>query len=130
MITRSKIVASLLVAFFVGGWTQPAPQGEIVVGMSTVLSGPASALGTDMRAGVEAALTEANKAGGVHGRSVRLVALDDGYEPSRTAPNMLRLIDTEKAVAIVGNVGTPTAVAALPIAVQSGTPFVGAFTGA
>jgi branched-chain amino acid transport system substrate-binding protein len=113
------------------GWPILAqPQGEIVVGMSTALSGPASALGTDMRAGVLAALEEANRAGGVRGQHLRLVTLDDGYEPSRTAPNMRKLVNEEKVVAIIGNVGTPTAVAAIPIAVETGTPFIGAFTGA
>lgn len=110
----------------------PAHQApsDIVLGMSTALSGTAAGLGTDMRIGVEAALAEANRAGGMRGRTMRLVALDDGYEPSRTAPNMKRLIETDHVLAIVGNVGTPTAVVAMPIASQSGTAFFGAFTGA
>jgi ABC-type branched-subunit amino acid transport system substrate-binding protein len=82
---------------------------EVVLGMSAAFSGPASALGNDMRAGITAAIEECNRAGGVHGRNVRLAALDDGYEPARAAPNMRRLVDEEKVVAIVGNVGTPTA---------------------
>jgi ABC-type branched-subunit amino acid transport system substrate-binding protein len=83
-----------------------------------------------MKAGIDAAFAERNRAGGVRGRMLKVIAMDDGYEPSRTAPNMRKLIDDEKVVAIIGNVGTPTAVAAIPIAVQSATPFVGAFTGA
>jgi ABC-type branched-subunit amino acid transport system substrate-binding protein len=111
------------------GQPQDEP-AEIVLGMSTALSGPAARLGINMRTGVEAALEEANRAGGVDGRKLRLVTLDDGYEPARTAPNMRRLIDREQVVAVIGNVGTPTAVAAIPIANESKTPFVGAFTGA
>ncbi len=126
----SIVVACLMILPAPAGSRPMEPADEIVLGMSTALSGPASALGTDMRAGVQAAIDEANRAGGVHGRRVRLVALDDGYEPARTAPNMHTLIDDEKAVAIVGNVGTPTAVAAIPIAVESSTPFVGAYSGA
>jgi ABC-type branched-subunit amino acid transport system substrate-binding protein len=108
----------------------PAEADAIVLGMSTALSGPAAELGENMRAGVLAALEEANRAGGVGGRPLRLVALDDQYEPAQTAPNMHRLIAEEEVVAVVGNVGTPTAVAAIPIANRSKTPFYGAFTGA
>src|ERR1051325_1483932 len=65
-------------------------QDEIVLGMSTVLSGPAANLGKDMRQGVLAGLERANRAGGVRGRRLHLIALDDGYEPARTAPNLRR----------------------------------------
>ncbi len=111
--------------------TSPAiAKSELVLGMSTALTGTAAGLGMDMRTGVEAAFAEANRTGGINGRALRLVVLDDGYEPSRTGPNMKRLIETEHVLAVVGNVGTPTAVVALPIAQQSGTVFFGAFTGA
>ena len=98
--------------------------------MSTALSGPAAALGKDMRQGALAGLERANRAGGVHGRGLRLVALDDGYEPARTAPNMRQLIEKDKVLAVVGNVGTPTAIAAIPIANEQKTLLYAAFTGA
>ncbi len=107
-----------------------AGKDKIVLGMSTALSGPAAILGINMRAGVFTAISEVNRSGGMHGRSVNLISLDDGYEPSRTAPNMRKLIDEEQVLAVIGNVGTPTAVAAIPIANASRTPFFGAFTGA
>lgn len=103
---------------------------KILLGMSTALSGPAKDLGQDMRLGVEAAFAEVNRAGGVNGRLLELIALDDGYEPARAAPNMRELIDRHEVLAIVGNVGTPTAVASIPIANESRVPFFGAFTGA
>ena len=103
---------------------------EIVLGMSTVLSGPAADLGKDMRLGVLAGLERANRDGGVHGRKLRLVALDDGYEPARTAPNMRRLIEKENVLLTIGNVGTPTAIAAIPIANEDKTLLYAAFTGA
>jgi ABC-type branched-subunit amino acid transport system substrate-binding protein len=98
--------------------------------MSTVLSGPTADLGQKMRDGVLAALEEANRAGGVQGHPLELIALDDGYEPTRTAPNMRELIEQRHVLAVVGNVGTPTAVAAIPIAMENRTPFYGAFSGA
>lgn len=107
-----------------------APRHEIVLGMSSALTGTASGLGTKMREGIEAAFSEINRSGGIKGRTLRLIALDDGYEPPRTGPNMKQLIEHDKVVAIIGNVGTPTAIVAIPIAEQSGTAFFGAFTGA
>lgn len=107
-----------------------SPAEKILLGMSTALSGPAADLGLNMRLGVDAALAEANRAGGINGRMLELIALDDGYEPTRSAPNTRELIDKHQVVAIIGNVGTPTAVASVPIALESGTPFYGAFTGA
>jgi ABC-type branched-subunit amino acid transport system substrate-binding protein len=122
----------LVVAVFfclVGG--RAFAQGEpIRLGMSTAMSGPAAELGENMRTGVLAALAEANAAGGVKGRPLELIALDDQYEPAQTVPNMRRLIGEEQVIAIIGNVGTPTAVAAIPIANGAKTPFYGAFTGA
>ncbi len=98
---------------------------EILLGMSTALSGPAADLGTNMRDGVLAALAEANRAGGIRGRQLRLIALDDAYEPAKTIPNMRTLVDDSRVLAIVGNVGTPTAVAAIPIAIDAKVPFYG-----
>ena len=103
---------------------------DLLFGMSTVLSGPASELGLNVKAGVEAAFLEANQAGGVSGHKLKLLALDDGYEPARTAPNMHKLIEEHQVLGIIGNVGTPTAVVAMPIANSSQTLFFGAFTGA
>ncbi len=107
-----------------------APNSAIPIGMSTVLSGPAKDLGLQMRAGVEAAFDEYARTLKPGAKPLKLFALDDGYEPDRAAPNMRKLIDEDGVLAVVGNVGTPTAIAALPIANQSKTPFFGAFTGA
>jgi ABC-type branched-subunit amino acid transport system substrate-binding protein len=112
------------------GDAAPRRADEIVLGMSTALRGPAADLGNRMLAGVNAALAEVERNGGIRGRHLRLIALDDGYEPDVAGPNVRRLVEKENVLAIVGDVGTPTAVAALPIAVASGTPFYGAFTGA
>jgi ABC-type branched-subunit amino acid transport system substrate-binding protein len=107
------------------------PTGKpIPLGMSTALSGPAQFLGQEMRSGVQAALDEANHQGGIQGRPLRLIVLDDGYEPAKTGPNMHRLIEQEEVVAVIGNVGTPTAVVAAPICNATKTLLFGAFSGA
>jgi ABC-type branched-subunit amino acid transport system substrate-binding protein len=97
--------------------------------MSAAFSGPSEDLGRGMRVGIETRLREANAAGEI-GRPLQLLPLDDGYEPERTRGNMQRLLGTEKVLAVVGNVGTPTAAVALPLAMAAKTPFIGAFTGA
>lgn len=108
------------------------PEQDVVrFGMSTALTGPAANLGRDMRAGVLAAFEESNRSmsdGG--GPRIELVVLDDGYEPSRCAPAVRSLIEEHGVVALVGDVGTPTAVVALPICRETGTLYIGAFTGA
>ncbi len=75
--------------------------------MSTALTGPAADLEDNMEAGVLAGFHRANKDGGIHRRPLRLIALDDGYEPSRTTPNIRKLIEQERVLGIIGNVGTP-----------------------
>jgi len=108
----------------------PCLHNSYVFGMSTVLSGPATHLGTNMRNGVLAAFKEINLQEGIQGRSVCLIALDDSYDPEKTVANMHTLIDRENVLAIIGNVGTPTAIAAVPIANRNHVPFYGAFSGA
>jgi ABC-type branched-subunit amino acid transport system substrate-binding protein len=108
----------------------PCLHNAIVLGMSTVLTGPAAHLGLNMRNGVLAALQEINQEGGIQERSLCLIALDDGYDPERTVANMHKLIEQENVLAVLGNVGTPTAIAAVPIANRNHVPFFGAFTGA
>jgi len=106
------------------------PSTVIKFGMSTVLSGTAASLGINMRAGVLAAFEEANRAGGVHGRRIECLVRDDAYEPSRTGPAVRELTEKENVLALVGDVGTPTAVVAVPICRETGTLYIGAFTGA
>jgi len=103
---------------------------EIVFGMAGPLTGPAKELGRQMKLGIETVFHATNLAGGVHGRQLRLVALDDGYEPARTAVVMKELYEKEKVFGMVGNIGTPTAVVAVPFALERKMLFYGAFTGA
>ena len=109
----------------------PPPENEtVLLGMSAALTGPTSSLGLGMRQGVEAAILEVNQAPTHAGRTLKLMVLDDGYEPARTGPAMRQLIEKEHVAAVIGNVGTPTAVAAIPIVNETHVPLVGCFTGA
>jgi Periplasmic binding protein len=109
---------------------QGVTENEIRFGISAPFSGAAKELGQNMKLGIQAAFNVANTNGGVNGRQLRLVAVDDGYEPTRTAETMKQLYEQDRVFAIVGNVGTPTATVALPYALERRMLFYGAFTGA
>ena len=83
-----------------------------------------------MKLGIDTAFSEINAGGGINGRKVGLIAADDGYEPSRTTDAMKQLFEKDEIFGIVGNVGTPTAMVALPYALEQKMLFFGAFTGA
>src|SRR5207248_3035887 len=59
-----------------------------------------------------------------------LIAVDDGYEPSRTVEAMKQLVEKDHVAGVIGNVGTPTAAVAAPYAVDHKVLFFGPFTGA
>ncbi len=103
---------------------------RVLFGQSAAFTGPAAELGTNMRTGIEAAFHEANRAGGVHGRSLELISLDDAYEPETAVTNTLRLIEDERAFMLIGAVGTPTSRSATPVSVAAGVPYLAPFTGA
>ncbi|HYS84211.1 MAG TPA: ABC transporter substrate-binding protein, partial [Bradyrhizobium sp.] len=102
----------------------------ILFGQAAALEGPSSALGQGMRQGILAAFMEINARGGVHGRKLKLVSVDDGYEPDRSIVATKKLIEEEKVFALIGAVGTPTSNAAVPVASAARVPFIGPFTGA
>jgi branched-chain amino acid transport system substrate-binding protein len=102
----------------------------ILFGQAAVLEGPSSALGQGMRQGILAAFAEVNARGGVHGRKLKLISRDDGYDPDRSAAQTIKLIEEDKVFALIGAVGTPTATVTVPIAKAKNVPFIGPFTGA
>ena len=102
----------------------------IVFGQAAVLEGPASALGLGMKIGLDAAFAEINAKGGVHGRKIKLISVNDGYEPDRSITATKKLIEEDKVFGLIGPVGTPTSAATQPIATAANVPFIGAFTGA
>jgi ABC-type branched-subunit amino acid transport system substrate-binding protein/DNA-directed RNA polymerase subunit RPC12/RpoP len=103
---------------------------EITLGMTAPFSGPNKELGREMEIGLKTYFEHINELGGIAGRKIRLVALDDGYEPGRAEANMKELFETHKVFAVIGNVGTPTAEKTLPYALDKHLIFFGAFTGA
>jgi branched-chain amino acid transport system substrate-binding protein len=105
-------------------------ESQVTLGMAAPLTGVSKELGRQMRVGLEVAFARANAAGGVNGRKLNLIALDDGYEPARTHDVMRELAEQKGVFSFVGNVGTPTAAVAVPYALERKMLFFGPFTGA
>jgi ABC-type branched-subunit amino acid transport system substrate-binding protein len=102
---------------------------EIRFGIVAPFSGASRELGRQMKLGIDTAFDRVNETGGINGRALRLVAADDGYEPSRTLDAMKQLYEKEQVFGYIGNVGTPTAAVAIPYALEHRALFFGAFTG-
>lgn len=109
----------------------PGVTGErVLFGQSAAFTGPAQELGLGMQTGIRAAFQEVNGRGGVHGRMLELVSLDDAYEPEAAVVNTQQLIEEEQVFALIGAVGTPTSRSATPVAAEAGVPYIAPFTGA
>jgi ABC-type branched-subunit amino acid transport system substrate-binding protein len=106
-----------------------AQSSRIVLGQSAAFSGPAAQLGIQMNKGARIYFDQLNASGGVNGHTIELRTLDDGYEPDRCKANTEKLIKDE-VFGLIGYVGTPTCVAALPLINDARIPFFGPFTGA
>lgn len=87
----------------------------IKLGMSAAFTGPSAGLGTEYYRGAKAYFDEINARGGVGGRPLELVTLDDAYVPAQAVANTVRLIGTEQVFSLFNYVGTPTLTAALPV---------------
>jgi ABC-type branched-subunit amino acid transport system substrate-binding protein len=103
---------------------------EIRFGMSAPFSGAAKEVGRQMKLGIDVAFNRINDAGGVEGRKLKLIATDDGYEPTRTADNIKQLYEKDQVFGFIGNAGTPNAAVSVPYALERRMLFFGAFTGA
>lgn len=102
----------------------------ILFGQAAALEGPSAALGQRMRQGIVAAFNEINGKGGIHGRKLQLISRDDGYDPDRSVVQTTRLIEQDKVFGLIGAVGTPTAMATIPITSMRNIPFIGPLSGA
>jgi ABC-type branched-subunit amino acid transport system substrate-binding protein len=141
-----KILALILGAWIgvlVLGGCQPAPQGartlgpspgvsddEILIGASLALEGHAGYLGTQILHGAMSYIRHINANGGVHGRRIKVIAYDDGYDPPRCLYNTQRLLIEDQVFALFSYVGTPTTVKIVPLVNEARIPLVGMFTGA
>lgn len=102
----------------------------LVLGQSLPLSGPSAQLGLEYRRGAKAWFDAVNRDGGIHGRRIELVSLDDQYEPEQTLANTRQLLKRSDLLALFGYVGTPTTKVVLPLIESAAVPLVAPMTGA
>jgi branched-chain amino acid transport system substrate-binding protein len=114
--------AAALVALGSAHAQQGVTDTEIVVGDILPLSGPPALLGAAHNLGVKVAIAEANAAGGINGRKLRLISEDDGYVVSRTLAGVRKLVTSDKVFALTSLSGTAQGQAALPLVRELGVP--------
>ena len=119
------LVKSLLVVLFV--WSGLVAAGEIVLGNLQDLSGPTSVLGNAVTRGAELAVEKVNAAGGFKGDKIKLVTVDTKGNVQEAIKAFNRLLDHEKAVAVLGPPVSNIGLAIAPIANEKKIPVLGSF---
>lgn len=92
--------------------------------MTAAITGPYSEFGEAMRRAAMIAVDEWNAKGGINGRKVELVALDDQLDPNKAAINAKKLIEEEKVAAIIGPAGSGPMFAVIPLAQAKNIPHI------
>ena len=128
-LTRRQLTRMAAASAVAGVGLARAQDSRVILGQSAAFSGPSAQLGTQFHAGAKLWFDQQNAKGGVAGRNVEIRNLDDGYEPDRCVANTEKLIKDD-AFALFGYIGTPTSLAALPLATSARVPFIAPFTGA
>jgi branched-chain amino acid transport system substrate-binding protein len=118
----------LLAAMLCTGGAQAADPGitdtEIVIGDVEPLTGPPALLGVAASIGHKIAIAEANNAGGINGRKIKYVLEDDGYVTARTIQGAKKIIEVDKAFAMLGMSGSGQSIAVMPVLEKAGIPTV------
>ncbi|MBU0745664.1 MAG: ABC transporter substrate-binding protein, partial [Gammaproteobacteria bacterium] len=89
-------------------------KGDILIGRSTAMSGGMAPFLQPIHEGQDAAIEDANAKGGIGGRKIRLVTMDDGFDPRRTLENAKQLSEKDGVVALFGVSGTSQVIGLLP----------------
>jgi branched-chain amino acid transport system substrate-binding protein len=122
-----------LAAAITTGHAQPNPgvsAKRILVGQSAPLTGANAELGNDIRNGALAYFKKLNAAGGVHGRRIELVTLDDANQVPRAEENTKKLVEEQGVFALFGYASATLSRPALPFVEKHRVPFLAPFTGA
>ncbi len=125
-----RALLGTLAASLAGAWSGPvlAQQPDIAVGAIEVLSGPNSAYGTAIRAGLELALTQINQSGILGGRKIRLFVEDSAGSKDQAVNAARLLIGRDKVVSIIGPTLSTEMFAAGPVANERHVPIIGTST--
>jgi branched-chain amino acid transport system substrate-binding protein len=102
---------------------------KILLGQTVGLTGTVAAPVKEMNEGANAYFTVVNNNGGVHGRKIELLTLDDKFDPALTVVNAETLIKKERVFALFGGRGTPHTQAIIPILAENKVPLIAPSTG-
>ncbi|MGH6949441.1 MAG: ABC transporter substrate-binding protein [Vitreimonas sp.] len=128
-VLRTIALLALGIAVHLNALSQGLTADEVLIGTSRPMSGPIASIANEVFAGASAYLDHVNALGGVNGRQVRLLALDDGYDPARTAANVKRLIEKDKVFALFGVTGAANNRAIMPLLAEAGVPSIAPISG-
>lgn len=109
------LAAGLLTGTVAFAQVQGVSKDEILIGTLQDLSGPLAGYGKDLRNGMQMRIAEANEKGGVHGRKLKLLVEDTGYDPRRAVLGAQKLVNQDKVFVMAGSLGTAVNNAALPV---------------
>lgn len=112
-----------------GTYSTGASDTEIKIGHTTAYSGPVSAFGAGGRT-LQAFFQMVNEAGGIRGRKVTIVSLDDAYSPPKALEQTRKLVEDDEVLAIFGVSGSPTNAATQKYLNGKGVPQILISTGA
>ena len=112
-----------------GQATEPAG-GVIKIGMVNDQTGPNQGAGRSMKVGVDAYFKAVNEKGGVNGKKIELVSVNDMYVPDKTVDGLLKLVEEQKIFAVIGTIGTSNGVSIMHIVKEHKLPFVAPRSGA
>lgn len=104
-----------------------ASGGDLLFGQSATLSGPLGVPVQQFNTGIQLAFEELNRQGGLNGRNLRLISLDDELLPDRARANCQNLLKDHKVFAFLGCVGSATTAAVEPLLRESGVPAFGGY---
>jgi ABC-type branched-subunit amino acid transport system substrate-binding protein len=127
-----KYLFAAAVAVAPGVQAQPAGvnASRILIGQSAPLTGANAELGNDIRNGALAYFRKVNEAGGVHGRKIELVSLDDANQVPKAEANTKKLVEEDGVFALFGYASATLSRPALPFVDKHKVPFLSPFTGA
>ncbi|HVF62714.1 MAG TPA: ABC transporter substrate-binding protein [Casimicrobiaceae bacterium] len=128
--TLKSGIAAVVFAVAATATAQGVTGTTIVLGQSVPLSGSNKDLGEDIRNGALAYFKKVNDAGGVNGRKIELVTLDDANDIKRSGENGRKLIEENGVLALFGYASATLSRPALPHVQKNKTPFLSPFTGA
>ena len=130
-VSTAAVLSASGVAFAQGAkkYSDGASDTEIKIGHTNPYSGPASAYGVIGKT-IQAYWKSVNDAGGINGRKVNFITLDDGYNPAKTVELVRQLVEQDKVLCTFNTLGTPTNTAIHKYMNQKKVPMLFVATGA